>query len=45
MTVCAAKSVATFRGKPAKTPPSDMASMTWKTYAGPEPLTPVTAFN
>mmetsp|Transcript_5175 Transcript_5175/g.18563 ORF Transcript_5175/g.18563 Transcript_5175/m.18563 type:complete len:205 (-) Transcript_5175:308-922(-) len=44
ITVLAARSCATPRGSPAKTPPSAMASMTWKTYAGPLPLTPVTAF-
>ena len=34
-----------FRGRPASTPPSDMASITWKMYAGPLPLTPVTALS
>mmetsp|Transcript_74488 Transcript_74488/g.125495 ORF Transcript_74488/g.125495 Transcript_74488/m.125495 type:complete len:207 (-) Transcript_74488:178-798(-) len=42
-TVCAASCVATFRGRPAATPPSDSASMNMYTYAGPLPLSPVTA--
>ena len=40
-TVWAASWVATFLGRPARTPPSLRASMNWKTYAGPEPERPV----
>src|SRR5690606_13672757 len=42
-TVCAASVKATGRGSPAATPPSESASMTVKTYAGPLPERPVTA--
>ncbi len=44
-TVWAARRVATSRGSPILTPPSDKASMQRKTNAGPEPESPVTASN
>ena len=42
-TVCAASARALSRGSPAATAPSASASMARNTYAGPLPLSPVTA--
>ena len=42
-TVCAASASALSRGSPAATAPSASASMARNTYAGPLPLSPVTA--
>lgn len=42
-TVCAASFKAISRGRPILTPPSAIASISKKMYAGPLPLTPVTA--
>mmetsp|Transcript_38228 Transcript_38228/g.53065 ORF Transcript_38228/g.53065 Transcript_38228/m.53065 type:complete len:206 (-) Transcript_38228:573-1190(-) len=42
-TVCAARDMAMSRGRPARTPPSANASIITNTYAGPLPLSPVTA--
>lgn len=43
LTVCAASLRAVARGRPIRTPPSARASISTKMYAGPLPLTPVTA--
>mmetsp|Transcript_23867 Transcript_23867/g.61275 ORF Transcript_23867/g.61275 Transcript_23867/m.61275 type:complete len:223 (-) Transcript_23867:437-1105(-) len=45
ITVCAASCREISRGRPAATPPSASASMARNTYAGPLPLTAVTALN
>lgn len=44
-TVCAASCCAMSRGSPARTPPSASASIMTNTYAGPLPLSPVTALS